>query len=120
MAPAHAAERAKVVGPVWSTKLGLPLRRHTRTIERGAMRYRMKQRVFSIAQSFTVEDEEGHPAFIIGGKVMSLGHQFAFRDVAATDLAHIKQKIVLSRATYEIYRDGKLAAVVEGVPLEHL
>ena len=84
------------------------------------MRYRMKQRLFTLADSFIIQDHEGHPAFTVDGKLLAVGDQFVFRDMAGSELAQIKQKVMSWRATYEIHRDGKLAAVVEGVPLEHL
>jgi len=76
------------------------------------MRYVMKQKLFALGDDFTIQDADGRDAFFVDGKVFSLGHQLSFQDMQKRELAYIKQKLLAWGATYEIYRNGQVAAVV--------
>lgn len=73
----------------------------------------MKQKLFSWGDDFTIRDSAGNDAFFVDGKVFSLGHQLSFQDMSKRELAFIKQKLLAWGPTYELYRDGALAAVVK-------
>lgn len=75
-------------------------------------RYVMKQKLFSFGDDFIIRDEAGNDAFFVDGKVFCLGNQLSFQDMEKNELAYIKQKLLTLGQTYEIYRSGKLAAVV--------
>jgi uncharacterized protein YxjI len=77
------------------------------------MRYVMKQKLFSFGDDFVITDEFGNDAFFVDGKAFSLGDQLSFQDMSGRELAFIKQKLLSWGPTYEIYRDGALAAVVK-------
>jgi uncharacterized protein YxjI len=77
------------------------------------MRYVMKQKLFSWGDDFYIRDAEGRDVFFVDGKAMSFSDQLSFRDLAGQELAFIKQKLFSLGATYEIYRNGALAAVVK-------
>ena len=77
------------------------------------MRYVMKQKVFSWGEDFTIRDENGNDAYFVDGKMFSLGDQLSFQDMQGNELAYIKQKLLAWGKTYEIYRNGTLAAVVK-------
>ena len=77
------------------------------------MRYLMKQKVFSVADKFAIQDENGADAYFVDGRVFSLGHQLAFEDLQGNQLAFIKQKLVAWGLTYEIYRGEEHAATVK-------
>ena len=77
------------------------------------MRYVMKQRLFSWGDDFYIRDAEGNNVFFVDGKAFSLGNQLAFRDLAGNELAFIREKLLSFAATYEIHRNGTLAAVVK-------
>jgi uncharacterized protein YxjI len=49
----------------------------------------------------------------VDGKALSFGDKLSFQDMAGNELAFIRQKLMSWGPTYEIYRDGKLAAVVK-------
>jgi len=80
------------------------------------MRYVMKQKLFCWGDDFTIKDEHGNDVFFVDGKAFSLGDRLSFKDLAGAELAHIKQKVLSWRATYEIYRDDRLAATVRKRP----
>jgi len=77
------------------------------------MQYQMKQKLFSWGDDFTITDNEGVPAFFVDGKAFSFGDQLSFQDMSGQELAYIKQKLLSFGPSYEIYRNGKLAAVVK-------
>jgi uncharacterized protein YxjI len=77
------------------------------------MRYIMKQKLFAFGDDFYIRDEEGREVFFVDGKAFSFGDQLAFRDLGGQELAFIRQKLLSWGPTYEIHRDGALAAVVK-------
>jgi uncharacterized protein YxjI len=49
----------------------------------------------------------------VDGKVFTLGDKLSFQDTQNNELAFIKQRLLAWGPTYEIHRNGKLAAVVK-------
>jgi uncharacterized protein YxjI len=77
------------------------------------MRYLMKQKLFSWGDDFTIRDDQGQDVFFVDGKVFSIGNKLSFQDMNGNELAFISQKLLAWGPTYEIYRDGQLAAIVK-------
>lgn len=77
------------------------------------MRYVMKEKVWSFADTFTIKDAHGRDVATVAGKAWSLGDKLTFQDMAGRELAFIKQVMMTLRPTYELHRGGQLAAVVE-------
>lgn len=77
------------------------------------MRYLMKQKLFCFGDDFAIKNEAGEDAFFVDGKAFSFGDKLSFQDLAGNELAFIRQKLLAWGPTYEIYRDGELAAVVK-------
>jgi len=77
------------------------------------MRYVMKQKLFSWADDFYIRDAEGREVFFVDGKVFSIGKELSFQDLQHNELALIRQKLLSWGPTYEIDRNGALAAVVK-------
>ena len=77
------------------------------------MRYVMKQKLLSFGDDFHIRDEQGRNVFFVDGRAFSLGNQLAFKDLQGRELAFIKQKLLSWGPTYEIHRDGQLAATVK-------
>ncbi|HEX2780039.1 MAG TPA: LURP-one-related family protein [Gemmatimonadaceae bacterium] len=76
-------------------------------------RYVLKQKLFSFGDDFRIRDEQGKEVFFVDGKAFSIGSKLSFQDLAGNELAFIKQKILNWSPTFEIWRDGALAAVVK-------
>ena len=86
------------------------------------MRYTMKQKLLSWGDDFYIRDDQGRDAFFVDGKAFSFGDKLSFQDLAGHELAFIKQKVFALGATYEIYRNGEIAAVVKKAlftPIHH-
>jgi uncharacterized protein YxjI len=81
--------------------------------ESSAMRYVMRQKILAWGDDFQIRDQTGRDVYIVDGKGVSLGDQLSFRDVAGTELAFIKQRLLSWGKTYEIHRAGTLVAVVK-------
>ena len=58
------------------------------------MRYLMKQKLWSFADRFTINDAAGNAVFLVDGKTFSLGHKLSFHDMQGNELAYIAQKIL--------------------------
>jgi uncharacterized protein YxjI len=77
------------------------------------MRYQMTQKMFSLGDDFLIKDDEGNDAFLVDGRALSLGDKLSFQDMERNELAFIKQRLLAWGATYEIHRNGAVAAVVK-------
>jgi uncharacterized protein YxjI len=86
------------------------------------LRYLLKQKLFALGNDFMVKDEEGNDKYFVDGKAFSIGDKLSFQDLRGTELAFIRQKLLAWGPTYEIYRSGKLVAMVKKdlfSPLHH-
>ena len=77
------------------------------------MRYLMRQKLFCFGDDFTIKNEADEDVFFVDGKVFTLGQKLSLQDMNGNELAFIQQKLLSWGPTYEIYRDGQLAAVVK-------
>jgi uncharacterized protein YxjI len=77
------------------------------------MRYLMKQKLFCWGDDFRIQNEAGEDVFFVDGRAFSIGDKLSFQDMAGNELAFIRQKLLAWGPTYEIQRDGQLAAVVK-------
>lgn len=78
------------------------------------MRYLMKEKILAWGDDFTIRDETGREVFYVDGKIFSFGDKLSFRDVRSRqELAVIDQKLLAIGPTYEIFREGRRAAVVK-------
>ncbi len=77
------------------------------------MRYQLRQKAFAFGDDFVIKDEAGDKCFIVDGKVFSIGDKLSILDMDGNEQAFIGQKLLAWGPTYEIYRNGELAAVVK-------
>jgi len=77
------------------------------------MRYLMKQKMFSLGDDFTIKDAAGADFFFVDGRALSIGDKLSFEDMQGKELAFIRQRLLSWGRTYEIERDGEVAAVVK-------
>lgn len=77
------------------------------------MRYIMKQKLFCWGDDFLIKNEAGEDVFFVDGKAFSIGNKLSFQDMQKNELAYIRQKLLSWGPTYEITRNGALAAVVK-------
>ena len=75
-------------------------------------RYKMRQKLISLGEDFTIEDASGHPAFEVDGKVMTLRETFELKDLHGNVVATIRGKLLPIRSKMEIFRNGDPVATV--------
>ncbi len=79
---------------------------------RHAMRYVMKQKLFSWGGDFTIKDEAGRDVYFVDGRTFTFGSKLSFQDMQRRELAFIRQRLLTWGPTYEIMRDGRIDAIV--------
>ena len=77
------------------------------------MRYVIKERIFSIADRFNIEDEYGTPQYEVVGRIFSLGNKLSIYDLDGKELIYIEEKIFRLLPEYSIYREGSIVAKVK-------
>ncbi|HHU77645.1 MAG: LURP-one-related/scramblase family protein [Caldicoprobacterales bacterium] len=77
------------------------------------MRYAVRQKIFSLRDSFTIKDEAGNDRYMVKGKLFSLGDKLRLYDMNGMELAYIEQKLFRLLPEYNIYYSGQLYATVK-------
>lgn len=76
-------------------------------------RYRMRQKLISIGEDYTIEDERGEPVYRVDGKVLRIRETFVLEDMAGHEVATIREKKLAIRDSMAILRGGKTVATVK-------
>lgn len=76
------------------------------------MRFQMVQRLFALGSDFVIRDDHDNDRYFVDGKALSIGAKLSFQDMEQNELAFIRQRVLAWGPTYEILRDGELAATV--------
>jgi uncharacterized protein YxjI len=76
------------------------------------MRYILKQKLLAVGDDFHIKNDEGDDVYFVDGKAFTIGDRLAFQDLEGNELAFIRQRVLSLRKTYEIVRDGAIAARV--------
>lgn len=78
------------------------------------MRYLLRQDLISFGDDFTIKNEAGQPVFQVDGKAFTvLREKLAFEDMQGQELAFIRERLIALTPSYEILRNGEVAAVVK-------
>lgn len=75
-------------------------------------RYKMRQKLFSLGEDFTIEDASGNPAFEVDGKIMTLRETFELKDRQGQVVATIRGKLMSLRAKMDVLRNDEVAATI--------
>src|SRR6266498_707171 len=75
-------------------------------------RYKMRQRLISIGEDFTIEDEHGNPVYIVDGKVLRIRETFVIEDQQGNEVATIREKKLALRESMNILRAGETIATI--------
>ena len=76
------------------------------------MRFQMRKQIWSLRNTYAIRDADDSEVFRVTAKMWSIGAKLAFEDLAGRQLAFIQQRVMAFKPTYEIYRDGVLAATI--------
>ncbi len=77
------------------------------------MRYLLRQKMLSFADSFQIKDKNGIEVFAVTGTVFSLAKQLALQDPAGNTLLSIGQQWMSWGPSYAISRDDTQVALVK-------
>lgn len=77
------------------------------------MKLYMKQKVFSIKDKFTIQDETGADKYFIEGKLISLGKKLTVKDSAGNELALVKQKLISFMPKFTVEMGGNEVAIIK-------
>lgn len=78
------------------------------------MKLALKQKVFSLKETFTVMDEAGESLYEVSGKLISMGHKLTVRDMDGQEVAYIHQKVLSLVPKYFIEADGQEEVELKG------
>jgi uncharacterized protein YxjI len=88
--------------------------RRERREEREATRYQMRQRMISIGDDYTIENDRGERVFKLDGKALRLRKTILFEDMDGHELYKIQERMLHVRDSMEIEDpDGRRAALVQ-------
>ena len=78
------------------------------------MRYQIKEKLLSFGDDFRIKDHDGRDVYFVDGRAFNLlREKLSFQDMQGRELAFIRERVLTLRKSYEIHRDGRLAAVVK-------
>ena len=77
------------------------------------MRYLLRQKLFSWADSYVIRNESEEPVYQVKGEVFSLGKKLSFQDMDGNELLFIRQRLLTWLPKYEILAAENTIAVVE-------
>jgi uncharacterized protein YxjI len=75
-------------------------------------RYKMRQRLLSIGEDYTIEDERGEPVYKVDGKVLRIRETFVIEDRQGNEVATIREKKLALRDSMKILRGGSTLATI--------
>lgn len=71
------------------------------------MRYTLKERIFSLRESYYIQDETGQNAFEVRGKLLSLRDALTLHDLKSGEAVNIHEKMLSLRPVYMIERPNQ-------------
>lgn len=76
------------------------------------MRYYVKQRVFSIGDTYSIYDEAQSELYRVYGRIFTIGAKLELQDPSGNTLIYIEQELFRMLPRYNIYRGGQWVAGV--------
>lgn len=77
------------------------------------MNFKIRQKIFSFGDNFTVSNEYGEPILVVKGKVFSLGDKLRIYDPNMNEMYYIEQKLFRLLPEYRIYENGSEVAFLK-------
>jgi uncharacterized protein YxjI len=88
----------------------MPLGRHHHSDQ---IKYRMREKMFSIGDDFWIENEAGDRAFKVDGKALRLRETLILQDPSGRELFKVQEKALRIRDTMQIERNDQTVATVK-------
>lgn len=77
------------------------------------MRYKIRQKIFSFGDKFTIQDEYDNDRFQVKGEVFTIGNKLHLLDMSGMELVYIEKKVFSFLPKYYIHINGNLAAIIK-------
>ena len=77
------------------------------------MRYVIRQKFFSLGDSFAIKDEMGNDVFIVRSQLLSFGKKLRIFDLLENELCYIEQKLFKFMPEYNVFIAGEHVANVK-------
>src|SRR5919109_3480507 len=77
-----------------------------------ANRYKLRQRLISLGDDFTIEDEHGRAVYYVDNKVLTIRDTFVITDMDGNEVVTIRERLLALRDTVDILRGGETIAVL--------
>ena len=77
------------------------------------MRYVVRQKFFSLGDSFAIKDEYGNDVFIVRSQLLSFGKKLRIFDLQDNELCYIEQKLFKFMPEYDLYIAGQHTANIK-------
>lgn len=77
------------------------------------MRFILKERIFSLRESYYIRNEAGDNVLEVTGRLLSLRDKLTLRDMQGNEAATITSHLIALRSTYTIDRPGQPDATVK-------
>jgi uncharacterized protein YxjI len=74
------------------------------------MKYKIRQKIFSLGDNFTVKNEYDEDILTVAGKIFSLGNKLKIYDLHDNELFYIEQRLFKLLPEYFIYKEGSEVA----------
>jgi uncharacterized protein YxjI len=105
-------------GPAARRRIGVTAlfgrrRREERRFDQAATRYQMRQRMLSIGDDYSIENDRGERVYYLDGKALRARKTILFKDSGGRELCKIQERMLHVRDSMEIEGpDGKRIAMV--------
>ncbi|TCT14383.1 uncharacterized protein YxjI [Natranaerovirga pectinivora] len=77
------------------------------------MKFKVREKIFSFRDDFTIKDENDNDYFQVTGKIFTIGNKLHFKDMSGNELLYIEQQLLKFLAEYNIYSKGKVVGKVK-------
>jgi uncharacterized protein YxjI len=77
------------------------------------MRFILKERIFSLRESYYIRNEEGDNLLEVSGRLIGLRDKLTLRDLQGSTVATVTKHLIALRPTYTITRPGQPDATVK-------
>lgn len=77
------------------------------------MKYKIRQKMFSLGDKFIIRDEEDRDVFIVKSQLLSIGKKLRIFDLDGNEVCYIEQQLFKFMPQYNIYINGERVAHIK-------
>lgn len=91
----------------------VPSSNHPMSREDIKMRFILKERIFSLRESYYIRNEQGDNLLEVNGRLLGIRDKLTLRDLQGNQVASVTKHLIALRPTYTIARPGQPDAVLK-------